>query len=115
MKRMMFLMVIVTILSSSCGVFQKLSAPVSHEPVIEQLGDYVRSAPMPKRWHQGKTTIIYMADTTCIVIWGDGCDYTPGESLYAKSVWWSTIGSWKSFLVNDGETIKYSLLKPEYQ
>jgi len=109
MKQLLFSILIMTVLSLlSCGPLKTFS----DEECREQLGRYDTNCVIPAKWHHGTTTIVYMQDDSCVIIWGKKCEFRKNEMLYAKAEWWGAApGSshWKYFLINKEETIRYSI------
>ena len=109
MKKLMLF----TIAIALCSCMAQRQLPFNDEDCLTILGRYDTSQVIKENFFTGSTTIIYLQDDSCIVIWGKKCEIEKGEMLYAKAEWWATPpgGShWKYFLINEDETIRYSLL-----
>ena len=74
----------------------------------QELGRFDTCCIIKENFFKGSANIVYM-DSACVMIWGRKCEINKGELLYAKSEWWPSVGHWKYFLVNEDETIKYTL------
>ena len=97
----------------SCSTHKYVSSRKTWKCELQPLGTYDTSSVIRENFLKGNTTIIYLQDDSCIVIWGKKCEFIKGDSLFAKAEWWATPpgGShWKYFLVNKEKTIRYSLL-----
>jgi len=94
----------------SCTMFKPVIKP---ECELQYLGRYDTCCTIKENFLKGTTTIVFMDDDSCVVIWGKKCEFDKGDSLFAEARWWSTPpggAHWKYFLVNEDKTLKYSLL-----
>ena len=113
MKKLLILAITLSLLS--CSTQRKFSPSKKNWDCLTILGTYDTSCVIKENWLHGSTTIIYLQDDSCIVIWGKKCEFNRGDSLYAKAEWWATPpgGShWKYFLIIEDDNIRYTLLKP---
>ncbi len=99
----------------SCGGYNKIPYRQSKKQwtCLTTLGQYDTSSVIRENFFKGSTTIIYLQDDSCVVIWGKKCEFDRGDSLFAKAEWWATPpgGShWKYFLINKDKSLRYSLL-----
>jgi len=109
MKKLLILSIVISLLG--CTAFKHTS--ISKENCLTELGRYDTSVVIKEHWFKGSTTIVYMQDTSCVVIWGKECAFRKNEMLYAKAEWWSTppgMGHWKYVLMNEDDNIHYRLL-----
>jgi len=116
MKNLMISIIVMFVLSLiSCGGHNKIPYRQSKKiwKCSYELGRYDTSSVIRENFLKGTTTIVYLQDDSCVVIWGKKCKFRKNEILYAKAEWWATPpggAHWKYFLVNDKGTIRYSLL-----
>ncbi len=106
---------IIYLACTSCGSSNKIPYKQGKKTwdCTTELGRFDTSCVIRENFFKGSTIIVYLHDDSCVVIWGKKCDIPKGEILYAKTEWWSTPpgGShWRYFLINENETIRYSLL-----
>ena len=97
----------------SCTMFEKIATYPQVEPCIEFLGTYDTARIIPAHFPHGNTTIVCFEDDSAVVIWGKKCNFIKSDSLFVHSVWWGSIRSWKYFLANNDESLKYPLLDPD--
>lgn len=100
---------LVAILLCSCMAHRPLSFT---EDCLTILGKYDTSCVIRKNFFKGSTTIVFLQDDSCVVIWGKKCEIKKGDMLYAKAEWWATPPGgehWKYFLINKDRSIRYSL------
>ena len=103
-----------TIAIALCSCMVQRQLPFNDEDCLTILGRYDTSQVIKENFFTGSTTIIYLQDDSCIVIWGKKCAFRKNEMLYAKAEWWSHppgVGHWKYFLINEDNNIRYALLK----
>lgn len=116
MKNVINSLIVICVLSlMSCGSFSRMST-FPDDDCIDYLGTYDTARLIPTHFMRGNTTIVCFQDDSAVVIWGKKCEFSKGESLYAKAVWMYSPGfgggHWKYFLINDDESLKYTLLDP---
>lgn len=116
MKNVIKSLIVMCVISlMSCNVTNKIST-TKFEDCIDYLGTYDTARLIPTHFLRGNTTIVCFEDDSAVVIWGKKCEFVKSEPLYAKAVWFYSPGfgggRWKYFLMNEDESIKYSLLDP---
>ncbi len=119
MKNLFISIILMCVLSlMGCTAWKKISGDEYwKQECVERHAVYDSSNLIPKKWHHGQTSRVYMTDSTdtirCKVIWGDTCAFQPGEMLYIKYKRWHSPGSgapyWKEFLVNENQSLLYTL------
>ena len=111
MKKLLILALVLSLLG--CGGALHLNTISGGDDCLTKLGRYDTSVVIRDTFFKGSTTIIYMQDDSCVVIWGKKCEFRKNEMLYAKAEWWAALpgGShWRYFLINEDNNIRYSLL-----
>lgn len=103
----------------SCGTttYTVGESPISDEDVqwntLYPLARYDTSNTIKGTFVQGKSTIIYMQDSSCVVIWGKHCNFRKNEMLYWVAERWHNPGYpgsiCKYFVTNEEMTIRYRL------
>lgn len=104
----------------SCNAMKKF-AGVGYweETCVEKLAVYDSMRLMPKRFIQGQKSMVFMTDSTnervCAIIWGDSCDFKPGEMIYVKHARSHAPGTgtayWKPYLINKDEQLTYIIYR----
>jgi len=113
MKKLLILTIILSLLS--CAISHKYR-PAKKVWICElqKLGQYDTSCMIKENFLKGTTTLVFMDDDSCVVIWGKKCEFNRGDSLFVKAEWWAP-GHWRYFLVDKNKTHKYSLLNRDTQ
>ena len=113
MKKLLLLIFVFSLIS--CGSYNKIPYRQGKkiwtcQGYYQKLGRYDTNQLIKGNFLKGTSTIIHLSDNSCVVIWGKKCKFQKDELLFVKGEYWSSMRHCKYFLVNEPETLKYSLL-----
>ena len=119
MKRVLIVLIVMC-LFCSCSMMNTITGKEYWDEVcIEPYANFDSCQLLPKKFIQGQKSLVCMTDSTGTtqwnIIWGDECNFKPGEMLYVKYTRYhsptSGTGGWKGYLINENEHIVYTLFK----